>query len=289
MNLTAVTLALIVLTLLTVSLTRLGKVHTRADYLIAGRSLPAFVLVFTLLSSWIGSGSLLGGAENAYRHGFAALWQPAGGWAGLALIYFIAPARPPLRPVHHPRPARNPLQPDRPRPRSHRHPLHLHRHHQLPVHRRRRHPSPHLPRLHLRHPRPLSHRRLRHPLHRHRRNVFGRLHGRRHRPARHLHPLRRAPRPAAHRLRTAGWSAVRAALPATHFQIFGDLHPFNSYVAPTSSPTARMSASPPRWRYFSPPACSCSATSPCTRSSSPPAPKKTPAAPSPDGSSAPSS
>ena len=91
MDLTAVTLALIVLTLLTVSLTRLGKAHTRADYLIAGRSLPAFVLVFTLLSSWIGSGSLLGGAENAYRHGFAALWQPAGGWAGLALIYFIAP------------------------------------------------------------------------------------------------------------------------------------------------------------------------------------------------------
>jgi SSS family solute:Na+ symporter/sodium/proline symporter len=91
MNLYAVTLAIIVLTLLTVSLTRLGKVHTRADYLIAGRSLPAFVLVFTLLSSWIGSGSLLGGAENAYRHGFAALWQAAGGWAGLALIYFIAP------------------------------------------------------------------------------------------------------------------------------------------------------------------------------------------------------
>jgi len=91
MSLYAVTLAVIVVTLLTVSLTRLGKVHTRADYLIAGRSLPAFVLVFTLLSSWIGSGSLLGGAENAYRHGFAALWQAAGGWAGLALIYFIAP------------------------------------------------------------------------------------------------------------------------------------------------------------------------------------------------------
>jgi solute:Na+ symporter, SSS family len=91
MNLYAITLAIIVLTLLTVSLTRLGKVKTKADYLVAGRSLPAFVLVFTLLSSWIGSGSLLGGAENAYRHGFAALWQSAGGWAGLALIYFIAP------------------------------------------------------------------------------------------------------------------------------------------------------------------------------------------------------
>jgi SSS family solute:Na+ symporter/sodium/proline symporter len=91
MNLYAIILALIVATLLTVSLTRLGKVKTKADYLVAGRSLPAFVLVFTLLSSWIGSGSLLGGAENAYRHGFVALWQAAGGWAGLALIYFIAP------------------------------------------------------------------------------------------------------------------------------------------------------------------------------------------------------
>jgi SSS family solute:Na+ symporter/sodium/proline symporter len=91
MNLYAITLALIVLILLAVSLTRLGKVKTKADYLVAGRSLPAFVLVFTLLSSWIGSGSLLAAAENAYRHGFAALWGAAGGWAGLALIYFIAP------------------------------------------------------------------------------------------------------------------------------------------------------------------------------------------------------
>src|SRR6202045_2222109 len=91
MNPYAIVLILIVLTLLGVSLGRLGKVKTKADYLVAGRSLPAFVLIFTLLSSWIGSGSLLAGAENAYRHGFAALWQSAGGWAGLLLIYFIAP------------------------------------------------------------------------------------------------------------------------------------------------------------------------------------------------------
>ncbi len=49
------------------------------------------MLVFTLLSSWIGSGSLLGTSENAYNNGVVALWQPAGGWAGLLLIYFIAP------------------------------------------------------------------------------------------------------------------------------------------------------------------------------------------------------
>jgi SSS family solute:Na+ symporter len=91
MVLYAVVIGLIVVTLLGVSLARLGSVKTKADYLVAGRSLPAFVLVFTLLSSWIGSGSLLGGAENAYKHGFAALWQGGGGWAGLLLIYFIAP------------------------------------------------------------------------------------------------------------------------------------------------------------------------------------------------------
>ena len=91
MNLYAIVLGIIVITLLSVSLARLHTVKTKADYLVAGRSLPAFVLVFTLLSSWIGSGSLLGGAENAYKHGFPALWQAAGGWAGLAAIYFIAP------------------------------------------------------------------------------------------------------------------------------------------------------------------------------------------------------
>src|ERR1700753_344394 len=91
MNLYVVVLGIIVVTLLGVSLARLGKVKTTPDSLVAGRSLPAFVLFFTLLSSWIGSGSLLGGAENAYKHGFAALWQGGGGWAGLLLIYFIAP------------------------------------------------------------------------------------------------------------------------------------------------------------------------------------------------------
>jgi SSS family solute:Na+ symporter/sodium/proline symporter len=84
-------LAVIVVTLLSVALYRSFLVKTKADYLVAGRSLPAVVLVLTLLTSWIGAGSLFAGAENAYKNGFAALWQPAGGWLGLLLIYFIAP------------------------------------------------------------------------------------------------------------------------------------------------------------------------------------------------------
>ncbi len=78
-------------TLMAVAVFRALRVKTTADYLVAGRSLPAMVLVLTLLTSWIGAGSLFAGAENAYRNGFAALWLPAGGWLGLLLIYFIAP------------------------------------------------------------------------------------------------------------------------------------------------------------------------------------------------------
>ncbi len=90
-NLYVLILAIIVIVLLTVSISRIHTVKTKADFLVAGRSLPAYVLVFTLLSSWIGAGSLFAGAENAFRNGFAALWQPAGGWAGLLIIYFVAP------------------------------------------------------------------------------------------------------------------------------------------------------------------------------------------------------
>ncbi len=86
-----VVLAVIVVVLLAVAVYRTSRVKTKADYLVAGRSLPAFVLVLTLLTSWIGAGSLFAGAENAYRNGFAALWQAGGGWLGLLLIYFIAP------------------------------------------------------------------------------------------------------------------------------------------------------------------------------------------------------
>jgi solute:Na+ symporter, SSS family len=74
-----------------VGLWRSRQAQTGDDFLVAGRSLPASVLVFTLLSTWIGSGSLFAGAGLGYRNGFPALWQSAGAWVGIALIYFIAP------------------------------------------------------------------------------------------------------------------------------------------------------------------------------------------------------
>jgi len=83
-------LAIVVGTLCLVTIIKTRSVKNQADFLVAGRRLPWPVLVFTLLSSWIGAGSLFAGGENAYRNGFAALWQPAGGWAGLVIIALIA-------------------------------------------------------------------------------------------------------------------------------------------------------------------------------------------------------
>src|SRR5712692_1926100 len=83
-------LVLVVLALLGVSVSRSLKLKSHGDFMVAGRKLSALVLVFTLLCSWIGAGSLFGGAEFAYQRGLASLWLPAGGWAGLLVVYFTA-------------------------------------------------------------------------------------------------------------------------------------------------------------------------------------------------------
>jgi len=85
-----IAVAAVVIALCTITVYKARGVKNKADFLVAGRSLSWPVLVFTLLSSWIGAGSLLAGAENAYKHGFVALWQPLGGWLGLILISVIA-------------------------------------------------------------------------------------------------------------------------------------------------------------------------------------------------------
>src|SRR5579875_3219411 len=86
----AVTIGIVVLALCGITAFQARRVKNEADFLVAGRSLRWPVLVFTLLSSWIGAGSLLAGAENAYKNGFVALWQPLGGWVGLLIIAAIA-------------------------------------------------------------------------------------------------------------------------------------------------------------------------------------------------------
>lgn len=86
----AVTVSIVILVLCGITTYKAIRVRDKTDFMLAGRTLRWPVLVFTLLSSWIGAGSLLGGAENAYLHGFAALWQAFGSWIGLLVVALIA-------------------------------------------------------------------------------------------------------------------------------------------------------------------------------------------------------
>jgi SSS family solute:Na+ symporter/sodium/proline symporter len=78
------------LILVGISLWRSRKVKSHADFMVAGRSVPVLLLVGTLVCTWIGSGSLFGGAGLAYRTGIAELWFSFGAWVGLIVAYFIA-------------------------------------------------------------------------------------------------------------------------------------------------------------------------------------------------------
>tara|TARA_B100000315_G_scaffold47428_1_gene42257 strand:+ start:3999 stop:5585 length:1587 start_codon:yes stop_codon:yes gene_type:complete len=65
-------------------------VRNSEDFMVAGRTLPWYILVGTLLATWMGSGSLFSGAGLGFRNGLAGLWSSGGAWLGITLIYFIA-------------------------------------------------------------------------------------------------------------------------------------------------------------------------------------------------------
>lgn len=75
--------------LVAVGIYKVSSVKDSEDFMVAGRTLPWYVLVGTLLATWMGSGSLFSGAGLGYRNGLAGLWSSAGAWLGIALIYFI--------------------------------------------------------------------------------------------------------------------------------------------------------------------------------------------------------
>ena len=75
--------------LVAVGLFKVKSVKNSEDFMVAGRSLPWYILVGTLLATWMGSGSLFSGAGLGYRNGLAGLWSSGGAWLGIALIYFI--------------------------------------------------------------------------------------------------------------------------------------------------------------------------------------------------------
>jgi SSS family solute:Na+ symporter len=66
------------------------SIKTQDDFMVAGRKTSTIFLVGTLVSTWIGSGSLFGGAGLAFRMGFSQLWMSAGAWLAIIIVYFLA-------------------------------------------------------------------------------------------------------------------------------------------------------------------------------------------------------
>ncbi|MDH3571880.1 MAG: sodium:solute symporter family protein, partial [Gemmatimonadota bacterium] len=90
MSLFAVVVLAYPLALIGVSLWRSRSVKSHDDFMVAGRAVPVYMLVGTLVCTWIGSGSLFGGAGLAFRSGLSELWFSFGAWVGLIVAYFIA-------------------------------------------------------------------------------------------------------------------------------------------------------------------------------------------------------
>ena len=67
-----------------------SKVKTQSDFAVAGRSLTPWVLVGTMLATWMGTGSILGNAGKTYDTGMAALILPIGSILGIILLTQIA-------------------------------------------------------------------------------------------------------------------------------------------------------------------------------------------------------
>jgi len=66
------------------------RLKKKEDFLVAGRTLTAPILVGTLLATWIGSGDIFSVSDLSYNHGYSSLIGSAGGWLGIIIVFFIA-------------------------------------------------------------------------------------------------------------------------------------------------------------------------------------------------------
>jgi solute:Na+ symporter, SSS family len=76
----AIAIGLIIYVVLTtlVSFFMMARVRKPADYLVAGRGLPIWVLVGTIVGTCIGTGVIVGGSGLAYLHGWGGCAYPVG-------------------------------------------------------------------------------------------------------------------------------------------------------------------------------------------------------------------
>ncbi|WP_219417114.1 sodium:solute symporter family protein [Pseudonocardia nigra] len=82
---------LVVMVLVGAWFSRARHVSTGDDFIFAGRRLPRPVLIGTLLATWVGSGTIIGGANFAYTYGpLASMIFFAGTPVGILVLYLAA-------------------------------------------------------------------------------------------------------------------------------------------------------------------------------------------------------
>ena len=84
------TIAIYILILLWVGARKARSIESQEDFALAGRRLPTFVLVGTLVATWIGTGSIFGNAEETVRVGVAAFVLPVAGALGIVALAALA-------------------------------------------------------------------------------------------------------------------------------------------------------------------------------------------------------
>ena len=84
------TISIYLFVLIGIGLYKARKINTQADFSVAGRSLTPWILVGTMLATWMGTGSILGNAGKTYETGMAALMLPIGSILGIILLTRIA-------------------------------------------------------------------------------------------------------------------------------------------------------------------------------------------------------
>jgi len=90
MNAYLVTVIVYLVVIAAIGVWRSRRVHGQNDFMIAERHVSTFMMVMTLIVTWTGAGSLIGGAGLAYRQGFSELWMAVGAWVAILVIHGLA-------------------------------------------------------------------------------------------------------------------------------------------------------------------------------------------------------
>ncbi|MFH1829752.1 MAG: sodium:solute symporter family protein [Pseudomonadota bacterium] len=90
MNVYLITVIAYLVAMSAIGIWRSRRVRGQNDFMIAERHVSTFMMIMTLIVTWTGAGSLIGGAGLAYRQGFSELWMAVGAWVAILVIYRLA-------------------------------------------------------------------------------------------------------------------------------------------------------------------------------------------------------